>query len=264
VSGRRHAAVAGCAALLAASGARAASAQLPGRWDFRARMITRPELQSVLARYQAAAASPAYSAGLRHRAAAIADSIRARLADGDLRAGDRLRLVVEGQPSLSDSFAVSGGPALVLPVVGSVDLKGVLRSELAGRLTARVDSVYRNVAVRVIVLTRLGVTGGVKNPGFYSLTGDAVVADAITSAGGVAPTAVLNQMYIERGRDRLWSGDSLQVAMQEGRTIAALRLLDGDRIVVPVQIPTSTTATLQMMSYIGSLLLSFIAVGRII
>jgi protein involved in polysaccharide export with SLBB domain len=159
---------------------------------------------------------------------------------------------------------VSGGPALVLPVVGSVDLKGVLRSELAGRLTARVDSVYRNVAVRVIVLTRLGVTGGVKNPGFYSLTGDAVVADAITSAGGVAPTAVLNQMYIERGRDRLWSGDSLQVAMQEGRTIAALRLLDGDRIVVPVQIPTSTTATLQMMSYIGSLLLSFIAVGRII
>ncbi|HXY20407.1 MAG TPA: hypothetical protein VEH83_10470, partial [Gemmatimonadales bacterium] len=110
-----------------------AAAQQPDPWDFRDPGISRQDLVQVLARYQAAAASPAYSAELRAEARSDADSIQARLRDGDMRVGDRLKLVVAEQKDLSDSFTVSQGPALVLPVVGTVPLQGVLRSELADR-----------------------------------------------------------------------------------------------------------------------------------
>jgi protein involved in polysaccharide export with SLBB domain len=252
--------IAACALLLA----RSAVAQQPDPWDYRAPGLTREQLAQELARYQAAATSPAYSEALRARASVDVDSIRARLADGDMRVGDRLRLVVEGQATLTDSFAVTAGPALILPVVGSVGLKGVLRSELAARLTGRVDSVYRGAVVRVIMLTRVAVLEGVGKPGFYSLPKDALIADVLTAAGGISPTAQLSRIYIERGRSRLWSPDSLQVVMREGRTIGVMGLVDGDRIVVPVTPPGNALQSVQVISYVFSLGLSLLALGRIL
>ena len=109
---------------------RVAEAQQTDSRDYRAPGITRQQLEGVLARYEAAAQSPAYSEGLRARARADADSVRARLQGGDLRVGDRLRISVEGQPQLADTAAVvTEGPALVMPGIGSVPLGGVLRSE---------------------------------------------------------------------------------------------------------------------------------------
>jgi protein involved in polysaccharide export with SLBB domain len=253
-----------CVALGATLVARAAAAQQGDPWDYRASSLTRVQLTQLLARYEAAGGSPAYSEALRARARADVDSIRARLADGDLRVGDRLRLRVEGQPSLSDSFAVTEGPALVLPVIGTVDLKGVLRSELQDRLAASVDSVYRAAVVRVIVLTRLAILGGVGKPGFYSLTRDALVADALTAAGGIAPGAQLTDIYVERGRSRLLGADSLQTMMRQGKTIGDLRLVDGDRIVVPVEVPRNALQTVQVLSYMLSLGLSLFTLSRVL
>ncbi len=240
------------------------SAQEASRWDWRVTGLSRPELTSLLARYQRTATSPAYSDAMRGRATLLVDSIQARLAEGDVRVGDRLRLIVEGQPTLTDSFAVTEGPALVLPVVGSVNLKGVLRSELASRLTSRVDSVYRGASVRVIMLTRIAVLGGVGKPGFYSLPRDALIADALTAAGAVAPTARLTEIYVERGTARLWDRDSVQVAMREARTIGDMRLEDGDRIVVPVKAETNALALVQIMSYAVSLTLTALSLSKIL
>ena len=246
---------------------RVAPAQQRDAWDFRDPGIGRQQLEQVLERYLAAAASPAYSAAMRARAGAVSDSIRARLHDGDMRTGLRLRLTVEGQTGqakLSDTFAVSTGPALVLPVVGRVDLAGVLRSELEGRITQSVDSVYRGAVVRVVLLTRIVVTGGVARPGFYALPGDALIADAIGAAGGVAATAELDQVYVERGRDKLWVTDSLQVAMREGRTIGVLGLQDEDRIIVPVAQPANALQTVQVVSYLLQLGLSLFTLSRVL
>ena len=243
--------------------ARPGNAQQPSAWDWRAVGLSRTELTSLLARYQRTATSSAYSDAMRRRAAFVVDSIQSRLAEGDLRVGDRVRLLVDGQASLSDSFAVTAGPALVLPVVGSVGLKGVLRSELATRLTNRVDSVYRGATVRVTPLTRIAVLGGVTKAGFYSLPKDALVADALSAAGGIAPTARLTDIYVERGRDRILGVDSIQAAMRDGRTIGDLRLIDGDRIVVPVKAEANALATVQVLSYVMSLSLTVLSLSKI-
>ncbi len=240
-----------------------ARAQQPDLWDWRSPFLTRVQLTQVLAHYEAAAASPAYSDAMRARAQADVDSIQGRLSNGDIRVGDRLRLHVEGQPTLSDTFAITAGPALILPVVGSVDLKGVLRSELPDRLTTRVEGVYRSAVVRVVFLTRIAVLGGVAKPGFYSLPSDALIADALTASGGIAPGAQLDDIYLERGRSRLVDADSLQFAMRRGETIGDLRLEDGDRIVVPLESAESPEVRVRTFSYLLSLPLTLYALIRL-
>ena len=235
---------------------RGAAAQQGTPWDFRAPLIARGQLLQVLARYEAAAQSTAYSERLRAAAASAADSIRARLRDGDIRVGDRLRLKVEGQAQVSDTFAVGAGPVLELPVVGSVALKGVLRSELSDRIASAVDSVYRGAAVRVELLTRLVVLGGVARPGFYALPREALLDDLISAAGGLNGEAQLVEAYVERGHDRIWGKDSLQLAMRQRRTIGDLGLQAGDRLFVPVATPSDPARSAQAISYLLSLPLS--------
>jgi polysaccharide biosynthesis/export protein/SLBB domain-containing protein len=250
-------------ALGPALGSPAAAQQAPA-WDWHDLALTRAQLTQLLARYQAAAASPAYGAATRERAGASADSIRARLKGGDMRIGDRLRLTVEGQQALTDTFAVSAGPALVLPTVGRVDLTGALRSELEERIAGRVDSVYRDAVVHVRALTRVAVMGGVVRPGFYALPSDALIADVIGATGGVSPDAQLDKVYVERGRDRLYPADSILVAMRTARTIGDLGLEDGDRVVVPVNPPGATFQTVQSLSYLLSLGLSLFTLARVL
>jgi protein involved in polysaccharide export with SLBB domain len=241
-----------------------AAQQQATRWDYRALDLTRAQLERVLARYQAAAVSNAYSPALRARAARAVDAIQNRMREGDIRVGDRLRLTVDGQPTLSDTFPVLAGPRIELPVVGSVSLRGVLRSELEARLRASVDSVYRNVEVRVQSLITLAVVGGVAKPGFYAMRKDALIQDAIGAAGGLSASALLAGAYIERGRTRVVGPDSLQAIIRDGRTIGVLGLEPGDQLYIPVQTQRNALEFVQVLSYAVTLPLSFYTLYQLV
>src|SRR5262245_10052097 len=108
----------------------------PGRrlegqnWDARGPEMSREELDSLLSRLDQAGASSAYSAELRDRSSSEAAAVRERLELGDFQAGDRILLQVDGEPALSDTFTVTAGPVVTLPVTGAIRLRGVLRAEL--------------------------------------------------------------------------------------------------------------------------------------
>jgi polysaccharide biosynthesis/export protein len=189
-------------------------------------------------------------------AVGLAQSEMARDPEGDFRSGDQIRLFVQGQPELSQLYTVQPGPVLVLPEFGEVPLYGVARSELEDHLTAHLSRFFRDPVVQATSTVRIMVLGAVGQPGYLSVESRMLLTDVLQEAGGPTRNAKLSQMRIERGRDRIWSGEPLQQAIIEGRSLEELGIRAGDQIVVPE--PTAGpwgTWALRIIPTLGFLLL---------
>ncbi len=239
--------------LLAASPAAAQQ----GGWDPTGVQHTRDELTEMLRRFEATAASSAYSGSIRDQARDEAELIRSRLEEGDLQVGDRIELTVEGQPDLSNTFTVVAGRLLVLPALGEVPLEGVLRSELQPYLTEYVARYIREPVVHARSLIRLEVRGAVAQQGFYAVPSDVPLTDALMMAGGPTALADVEKIRIERGTEVIWTDENLRAAIQQGRTLDQLSMRAGDGIIVPAQQATFDFVRngLLILSGIGTILL---------
>jgi protein involved in polysaccharide export with SLBB domain len=196
---------------------------------------SRAELEELLGLYEEAIRSPAYSATVKQDLAEEADRIRSRLQDGDFKLGDRIVLSVQGEPTLPDTVAVEGGPKITLPLFGEISLRGVLRSEVEGRITEALSVFLRDPVVRAEGLMRVSVQGAVGAPGFYVVPADMLLSEALMTAGGPGQTAQLEDLRIERGVEVLMEGDALQEALRQGLSLDQLNLQAGDQVVVPAQ-----------------------------
>ena len=162
-----------------------------------------------------------------------AAAIRTRLARGDFVVGDRILLTVEGEQALSDTFTVGLGGQLTLPLIGTVPLEGVLRSELQQYLTRRLAQNLRDPEVRTRAFVRLSIQGAVTHPGYYGVPADALLSDALMAAGGTTQEANVTRLRIERDGKPVWEGKALQQAIAEGRTLDGAGLVAGDQVIVP-------------------------------
>src|SRR5256885_11218817 len=111
--------------------------------------------------------------------------IRCRLSDGEFRRGDRIALDVQGEQALTDTFIVGSNAELMLPAptVGSMSLKGVLRSELQKKMTEYIGRFRNNAIVRAEPLLRLSVQGEVAKAGIYGVPADGQRTDALNAGG---------------------------------------------------------------------------------
>jgi hypothetical protein len=211
--------------------------------------LTRLDLQTLVTRFEDLAGSEAYSAELRGRARMEASFARERLRSGDFQTGDQIELTVEGEPALTGTFTVGGDGAVTLPEIGAVPLQGVLRAELQEHLASQLGRYLQNPVVRARGLFRVTVSGAVGRPGFYVVPAQSLLSDVITTAGGFGNGAALTGIRVERGRDRIWDGNSLQTAIIEGRTLDQLSLRAGDHIIVPAATAggRNWVGTLQML-----------------
>lgn len=202
-------------------------------WDPAQLHMTREALEELLARYEQATRSTAYSEELRARARYEAGLIRVRLEEGDFQVGDHIQLAVEEQPELTNTFQVAPGRVLILPVIGEIPLKGVLRSELESYLRESLARFIVDPKVHATSRIRISILGQVASPGFYVVPTEVPLTDALMLAGGPGQHAELTKIYVERGGERIWGGEALQAAIIEGRTLDQLSLRAGDRIFVP-------------------------------
>ncbi|MGH7449583.1 MAG: polysaccharide biosynthesis/export family protein [Longimicrobiales bacterium] len=213
-----------------------AAAQSAPIWDPTGLQLTRAELQSLHAEYEAIAASPAYSGKLRDRARAEAALIAQRLEEGDLQIGDRIELIVQGQANLTATFNVVAGRLIVLPDLAQtptqVPLQGVLRSELQAHMQEFIARYIRHPVVHARSLVRLEIMGGVNTPGFYMLPSDMLVSEALMAAGGVGGTGDLDRIRVERGGEVIWDREQVRDAIRAGRTLDQLSIRAGDGIYV--------------------------------
>lgn len=251
-------------AALVLSSSVAAQQQTPQQSDsaMAARLtVLRDTLQAILQRIDSANGPDSSKGDQKLRT--LAQQIRARLSRGDFQPGDRIRLQVDSEPQLSDTFPLGPSQEVVLPIIGVVSLHGVLRSELQTAMTRELGRFLRDPIVRAMPLIRLSIAGEVARPGFYMLPPTAVVSDVVTAAGGTTQNAEVEKMFVQRGDERVFEGQALQGIISEGRTLDDASIRPGDKFVVPTKNTDSVFYTVRTISILLSIPLTIFALTQI-
>ncbi|WP_020175864.1 polysaccharide biosynthesis/export family protein [Methyloferula stellata] len=109
-----------------------------------------------------------------------------------LGSGDRLRIIVFGQDSLSNSYAVDGSGHISMPLIGIVEAEGLTTASLARRIEAQLRNGFLRdpkVSVEVEAYRPFFILGEVTTPGQYPFVSGMTVETAVAIAGGFTPRA---------------------------------------------------------------------------
>lgn len=228
-------------ALLAGVAALALSGCLPKRPDFMIRtdraMVplvdgSRAEIAARVAELEQGTSDGSLKGEARKEGLSDLALLRARLDSGDFQVGDQLIVTVSRDEVQVDTATVRNGKVVSFAALPDVSLAGLLRSEAQGRLQEHLDRYRKEFSLRVNLLTRLQVAGQVTRPGFYSISPDRPVSEAIMLAGGPTPLSKLNEVSIRRDGRLIVKASQWRVAVKSGTTIAQLGLQPGDEIEV--------------------------------
>ena len=121
--------------------------------------------------------------------------------DYRLGVGDKVRVIVYKQDSLSGEFQVNSAGDLSLPLVGDIKALGETTSAISKTLHDRLaDGYLRDPRVSMEVLTYRPyfILGEVKTPGQYPYATGLTVLNAIASAQGFTPRADTKAVWIRR------------------------------------------------------------------
>src|SRR4051794_19313299 len=123
----------------------------------------------------------------------IAPAIHAELVSPyHLDSGDRLRVIVFGQPDITNSYVVDQGGTVTIPLIGPVPARGRTTADIQVAIAAKLRQGYvRNpdVSVEVDRYRPFFAMGEVAAAGQYSYVPGMTVQQAIAVAGGFTPRA---------------------------------------------------------------------------
>ncbi len=226
-------------------------------------VLTNPTRLDTVEEQELRRAEARTSLGKIYRPSAVEREFRERLADPTLRQfGYDLFQVAQGSSggltgAVSDSYTVGIGDDVVVQFQGATNDSRTVRVDREGRLvvgslppipaagrsigavTRDLRAATRRTMLGTDVYVSLGsvrsvtvfVGGEVDRPGQYNLTSLSDISAALSQAGGVRRTGSLRQVRVVR------AGGSTTVDLYGLLGIGAppaLRLRDGDRIIVPV------------------------------
>ena len=118
-----------------------------------------------------------------------------------LASGDRLRVIVFGQDTLSNSYSVDGGGNISMPLIGAVPAQGHTTDQLARVIEERLRGGYLRepkVAVEVEAYRPFFVLGEVTTAGQYPYINGMTVQNAVAVAGGYTPRASKSTVDLTR------------------------------------------------------------------
>ncbi len=123
-----------------------------------------------------------------------------------LGSGDRLRVIVFGEDTLSGEYTVDGSGAVSLPLIGEVAADGLTLREFQRAVEAELREGYLNdprVSAEVMNFRPYYIMGEVRDPGEYPFTSGLTVINAVATAGGFSYRANTRRVFIKRaGSDR--------------------------------------------------------------
>ena len=174
--------------------------------------------------------------------------LRSRLKTGDFQDGDRIVIVLESNPTATDTMQVRAGKVLQFPHMSEVSLEGVLRSELTDTLRHHLSKYLTNPDVRATPLLPLAVLGNVRNPGFFYAPADYLLRDLIMRAGGPDPDGEVSKTVVRRAGRIIWNVKDVRVAFADGLSLDRLHLHAGDEIFVPERRRLQLSTILTLLS----------------
>jgi polysaccharide biosynthesis/export protein len=116
-----------------------------------------------------------------------------------LDAGDKLRVVVYGQEGLTNTYAVSAGGSITMPLIGPVMARGRTTAGLAAEISAKLRAGFirePSVAVEIEAYRPFFILGEVAAPGQYPYVPNMTAESAVAIAGGFSPRARRDQVTV--------------------------------------------------------------------
>jgi polysaccharide export outer membrane protein len=118
-----------------------------------------------------------------------------------LGSGDRLRITVFNQPTLSTTYSVDASGTITMPLLGPVEAAGRSPYELKKAIEARLAKDFLrepNVSVEVEGYRPFFIFGQVTTGGQYAYVAGMTVEQAVAIAGGYTPRAQRNIVQLAR------------------------------------------------------------------
>ena len=118
-----------------------------------------------------------------------------------LGSGDKVRIIVFGEASLTGEFVVSGAGTVALPLVGEIPAKGLTTTQFQSAVETSLREGYLKeprVSVEVLNYRPFYILGEVTKPGEYPYTNGLTVMNAVATANGFTYRADSKHVFIRR------------------------------------------------------------------
>jgi protein involved in polysaccharide export with SLBB domain len=118
-----------------------------------------------------------------------------------LAAGDKLRITVYGEETLTGEYRVTGEGNVSFPLIGNIKVDGRTVEDLQADLTQKLGSGYLadpRVSAEIIDFRPYYILGEVTRPGEYEYSVGLTIEQAIASAGGFTYRAKSNRVFLKR------------------------------------------------------------------
>lgn len=145
-----------------------------------------------------------------------------------MAAGDKLKVTVFDEPTLTGEYQVSVGGELAMPLIEAVPALGQTPRDLATAIGEKLKAggyvLVPRVTVEIVQHRPFYILGEVKLPGEYPYTGDLTFEQAVARAGGFTPRASRKTILLRR--------QNWQAAERVRLDGTALKIAPGDTITV--------------------------------
>src|SRR5271166_4581539 len=144
-----------------------------------------------------------------------------------LQPGEKIRITVFNEASLSGDYEIDQSGFVSLPLAGTIKAAGFTQPELEQELAKKFRSEYlRNpkVTVTLVSLRPFYIVGEVEKPGEYPYKSGLNVMTALALAGGATYRGSRSSVYIQRVGEE---------GMREYPISSSIMILPGDLIRVP-------------------------------
>ncbi len=118
-----------------------------------------------------------------------------------LASGDKIRVIVFGEETLTGEYVITSGGNLTFPLVGNLRATDKTVEQLQTALAAALADGYVNnprVSIQVISFRPFYILGEVNRPGEYPVATGLTLQQAVAAAGGYTYRANLKRAYLKR------------------------------------------------------------------